>query len=153
MRASAGSNSAATVARELGEVDRLLPQLERAGLQAREVEQVDGELAQALDLLAQLLHEARALLLVEVLVLEQLDEPAEREDRRAQLVGGGGDEALAAPTRAGASWRCMSLKAIVSRPSSSSEGTGIGRENSPAAIASAGALEPDDRAARARGPR
>ena len=36
-----------------------------------------------------------ARLLVELLVGEQLEEAAEREDRRAQLVRGGGDEALA----------------------------------------------------------
>ena len=48
-----------------------------------------------LDLLAHLLEEAPARLLVELLVLEQLDEAAEREDRRAQLVRGGRDELLA----------------------------------------------------------
>ena len=37
----------------------------------------------------------RARLVVEVLVLQQLEEAAEREDRRAQLVRRGGDEALA----------------------------------------------------------
>ena len=47
------------------------------------------------DLLAQLGEELRARLGVEVLVLEQLEEPAEREDRRAQLVRRGRDEALA----------------------------------------------------------
>ena len=36
-----------------------------------------------------------ARLLVELLVLEQLDEAAEREERRAQLVRGGRDELLA----------------------------------------------------------
>ena len=81
--------------RQLAEVDLLGPQLERAGLEPREVEQVDRQLAQPLDLLADLVQEAPAGLGVEVLVLEQLDEAAEREDRRAQLVRGGRDELLA----------------------------------------------------------
>ena len=81
--------------RQLGQVDGLGAQLGGAGLDPREIQQVDGELAQALDLLADLGHEAGAVLLVDVVVLEQLDEAAEREDRRAQLVGGGGDERLA----------------------------------------------------------
>ena len=82
-------------ARQLAEVDLLGPQLERARLQPREVEQVDRQLAQPLDLLAHLIEEPPARLRVEVLVLEQLDEPAEREDRRAQLVRRGRDELLA----------------------------------------------------------
>ena len=43
---------------------------------------------QAVDLVAHLAEELMARLLVELLVLEQLDEPAEREERRAQLVRG-----------------------------------------------------------------
>ena len=43
---------------------------------------------------AQLRQELATRLLVELLVLDQLEEPAEREDRRAQLVRGDGDEAL-----------------------------------------------------------
>ena len=82
-------------ARQLAEVDLLGAELERAGLELREVEQVDRQLAQPLDLRAHLLEEAAAGLGIELLVLEQLDEPAEREDRRAQLVRGGGDELLA----------------------------------------------------------
>ena len=94
-RASAGSNSLVTASREHAEVGRLGAQLERAGLELRQVEQVGRELLQPLDLLAQLGEERLARLGVEVLVLEQLEEAAEREDRRAQLVRGGGDEALA----------------------------------------------------------
>ena len=78
---------------QVADVGRLGAQLERAGLQAREVEQLGRELAQTVDLLAQLVQEGGARLLVELLVLEQLQEAAEREDRRAQLVRGGGDEA------------------------------------------------------------
>src|SRR3954452_876254 len=78
---------------QVADVGRLGTQLERAGLQAREVQQLGRQLAQAGDLLAQLTQEGRARLLVELLVLEQLQEAAEREYRRAQLVGCGGDEA------------------------------------------------------------
>ena len=88
---------AGDLARELADVGRLRPQLERAGLQPREVEQLGGELAHAVDLAAQLVEELAPRLLVEVLVGQQLEEAAEREDRRAQLVRGGGDELLARP--------------------------------------------------------
>ncbi len=81
--------------RQLAEIDLLGPELERSGLQAREVEQVDRQLAEACDLVADLVEEAAARLGIELLVLEQLDEPAQREQRRAQLVGRGRDELLA----------------------------------------------------------
>ena len=87
------------LARELADVGRLRPQLERAGLQPREVEQLGGELAHPLHLAAQLVEELAPRLLVEVLVREQLEEAAEREDRRAQLVRGGRDELLARPVQ------------------------------------------------------
>src|SRR3954467_10814169 len=80
---------------QIAEVVRLGTKPKRAGLQAGEVQQLGRQLAQAIDLLAQLAQEGRARLLVELLVLEQLQEAAEREDRRAQLVRGGGDEAPA----------------------------------------------------------
>jgi hypothetical protein len=70
-------------------------ELDRPRLEAREVEQPGGKLAQAVDLLADVADELAAGLLVELLVLDQLEEAAEREDRRAELVRGGGDEALA----------------------------------------------------------
>ena len=54
---------------QLAEVDLLGTQLERAGLQPREVEQIDRQLAQALDLLLDLVQEAPARLGIEVLVL------------------------------------------------------------------------------------
>src|SRR5215212_3966961 len=78
---------------QVADVGRFGAQLERSRLQAREVQQLGRQLAQAVDLLAQLAQEGRARLLVELLVLEQLQEAAEREDRRAQLVRRGGDEA------------------------------------------------------------
>ena len=92
---------AGDVARQRREVGGLGAQLDGAGLQPREVEQVGGELAQARDLLADLRQEAIARLVVEVLVLQQLEEPAEGEDRRAQLVRGRGDEALAGRVQLG----------------------------------------------------
>ena len=82
-------------ARQLRQVDGLASQLDRAGVQARQVEQVDRELLQAGHLLAHRFDELVPRLVVEVLVLEQLHEAAEREDRRAQLVRCGGDEFLA----------------------------------------------------------
>src|SRR6185436_9494645 len=83
------------LARELTDVGRLRTQLQRAGLQPRQVEQLGRELAHALDLAAQLLEELAPGLVVEVLVGEQLEEAAEREDRRPQLVRRRGDELLA----------------------------------------------------------
>ena len=74
---------------------RLQLELERSGVEAREVEQVGRQLLEPVDLLAHRGQELRAGRLVDVLVLEQLDEAAEREDRRAQLVRGVGDELLA----------------------------------------------------------
>ena len=81
---------------QLAEVDLLGPQLERAGLEPRQVEQVDRQLAAAARTWSRTCSRKRAAGLgIEVLVLEQLDEPAEREDRRSQLVRGGRDELLA----------------------------------------------------------
>ena len=88
------------LARELSDVRRLGPQLERAGLQAGEVQQLGREVAHALDLAADLLEELAPGVVVELLVREQLEEAAEREDRRAQLVRGGRDELLARPVQA-----------------------------------------------------
>ena len=71
---------------ELADVDLLRAQLQRAGLELRQVQQVDRELAQALDLIPDLVEEPASGLRVEIVVLEQLDETSEREDRRAELV-------------------------------------------------------------------
>ena len=54
-----------------------------------------ASLRQPLDLRAHVVEELAARLLVELLVLEQLEEAAEREERRAQLVRGLRDELLA----------------------------------------------------------
>ena len=151
--ASVGSNSPDTERVSSPQVDLLGPQLERAGLELGQVEQVDRQLAQPLDLRLDLIQEAPAGLGVEVLVLEQLDEPAEREDRRAELVRGGGDELLARRARVWSSWRCISLKATASWPSSSVESTGIGCSKSPAATCSAASSRRLTRWARARATR
>ena len=79
--------------RQHAEVGRRRRQLDRSRLEAREVEQLGGELAEPVDLLAHLADELPPRLLVERLVLDQLEKAAEREDRRAQLVRGGRDEA------------------------------------------------------------
>ena len=73
----------------------------RPGVELGEVEQVGGQLRQALDLLAHRAHELGPLLRARVLLFEQLDEAAEAEDRRAQLVRGVGDELLAGAVELG----------------------------------------------------
>ena len=77
---------------ERDQVHALGRQVERAGVEPREIEQVGGQLLQPLHLLGDRLEELRARLVVELLVLQQLDEPAQREDRRAELVRRVGDE-------------------------------------------------------------
>ena len=71
------------------------------GVELGEVEEVGGQLRQPLDLLAHRAHELGPLLGARVLVLEQLDEAAEAEDRRPQLVRGVGDELLAGAVELG----------------------------------------------------
>ena len=79
----------------VGKHDLLVLDAEPAGVHAGEVEQVGGELRQAVDLLARRREEARPRLLVEVLVGHQLEEAREREERRAKLVRRVRDELLA----------------------------------------------------------
>ena len=78
-----------------GHVDRLVLHRHGVGVQPRQVEQVGGELGEAVHLLPHLLQERGPRLVVEILVVQQLHEPAQREQRRAQLVRGVGDELLA----------------------------------------------------------
>ena len=82
-------------ARDLGQPDLLALDPDPAGVHPREVEQVGGELRQAVDLAPRRGEELPAGLLVELLVREQLEEAGEREQRRAQLVRGIRDELLA----------------------------------------------------------
>ena len=89
-RNSAPSSSASSPRSIVSVVDR-----QPAGVEPREVEQVGRELRQAVDLLAHLREELVARRLVEPRVVEQLEEAAEREERRAQLVRGVGDELAA----------------------------------------------------------
>src|SRR5712691_3348685 len=73
-------------------VDGITLYAEAAGIEAGEVEQIRRELRQPLDLLAHGRHELRLRLRIELLVRHQLEEAAEREERRPQLVGSVGDE-------------------------------------------------------------
>ena len=74
------------------EIDRLAFDAQPPRIGAREVEQLRRELRQAIDLLAHRREELAAGRLVELLVAEQLEEAAEGEDRRAELVRGVRDE-------------------------------------------------------------
>ena len=78
--------------REHADVGRCGLEIDRARFEPREVEQTCCELAEPRDLLAYLSDELAPGLLVELLVLDQLEKAAEREDRRAQLVRGDRDE-------------------------------------------------------------
>ena len=140
-----GVNSAATLRASSPTSVGSGAQLERPGLEPGEVEQVGGQLAAGASTCSRIWREELApRLLVEVLVLEQLEEAAEREDRRAQLVRGGGDEALARVS----SSRELALH-LVERRGELAElvvgvDAGIGREKSPAATRRGGPLEPLD---------
>ena len=72
--------------RDLAEVDGLVLDVHPARVEPGEIEQVGGELRQPVDLLAHRLEELLPRRLVDVLVRHQLEEAAEREERRAQLV-------------------------------------------------------------------
>ena len=93
--ASAGVNSLTMLRASSDRSTGSAVQLHRAGVEAGQVEQVHRQLLQARHLLAHRLEELAPGVLVELLVLEQLHEAGEREDRRAQLVRGRGDELLA----------------------------------------------------------
>jgi hypothetical protein len=97
--------------RQRHQVDALGAELQRAGVEPREVEQVHGQLLKPLDLLAHGLEELPSGLLVQVLVLEELNEATQREDRRAQLVRGRGHEGLARHVQL-----AQSLLHLVERP-------------------------------------
>ena len=90
-----GRTRSATRRARSPQVDPLGVDLERVGVELREVEQVGGQLREPVDLLAHRAHELGPRRGVGLVLVEQLDEPAEREDRRAQLVRGVGDELLA----------------------------------------------------------
>ena len=72
--------------RDLVERHDVALQVEVAGVEAGEVEQLGRELLEPQHLLAHRLQELEPRLLVEILVVEQLEEAPEREHRRAQLV-------------------------------------------------------------------
>ena len=106
--------------------------LDRVGVELGEVEEIGGQLGQPRDLLAHRPDELRARGRVRLLLVEQLDEAAQREDRRAQLVRGVRDEL---PPRAVQPREalCISLRAAASWPTSSLPSSGIGVEKSPSA--------------------
>ena len=88
-------DSAKLVRQDLGErreIDVLLLDLQPAGVEPRKVEQVRGQLRQARNLLPHRRHELALRLRVEILVGHQLQETAEGEERRAELVRGVRDE-------------------------------------------------------------
>ncbi len=87
-----GASSSRDLGRELGQVDGLLRHGEPAGVDPREVEQIGRELRQPRHLLAHLRDELVAGGRVDRRVVQQLEEAAEREERRAELVRGIRDE-------------------------------------------------------------
>ena len=77
---------------EIDEVEPLALDGQTAGIETGEVEQLRGELGQAVDLLAHGGHELGLGLWIQLLVGHQLEEAAEGEKRCAQLVRRVGDE-------------------------------------------------------------
>jgi hypothetical protein len=73
-------------ARHRGQLEGLALDSQAPRIEPRQVEQIGGELLEPLHLLAHRVEELVARLLVEVLVPEELEEPAEREERRPELV-------------------------------------------------------------------
>ena len=92
---------AGRLAGEIAEVDAARRHHHRPRVELGEVEQIGGQLGQPLDLLAHRAHELFPLGRARVVLLEQLDEAAEAEDRRAQLVRGIGDELFAGDVELG----------------------------------------------------
>src|SRR5205823_8056936 len=74
------------VLRDLPEGDRLVLEAHWPRVEPREVEQIGGELREALDLLGHRGEKLASRLLVEILVSQQLEEAAEGEDGRPELV-------------------------------------------------------------------
>ena len=77
---------------EAREIDGLRLDVQSAGVELGQVEQIVGELRQPTDLARHGVEELASCRLVEVFVLQQLEEAAEREERCPQLVRGVGDE-------------------------------------------------------------
>ena len=82
-------------ARGVGEIDLALHELDLPCVEPGEVEQVGREPRQTRHLRARLVEELPPLVGIELLVGHQLEEPAEREERRPQLVRRVGDELAA----------------------------------------------------------
>ena len=90
-----GVNSAVSSAASPAEVDGLGHRRQPPRVEPGQVEQVGGELREPRHLLAHRGEELLARRRVEPRLLEQLEEAAEREERRSQLVRGVGDELAA----------------------------------------------------------
>ena len=86
LRAGDGLELTADRTGQDAEIELLALELNPAGVQAREIEQIGRELRQPRHLLAGGAEELLPRRLVELLVVEQLEEAPEREDRRPQLV-------------------------------------------------------------------
>ena len=86
---------------DLGEPHLLALDPDPARIHPGEVEQVGGEVRQPVDLAPRRREELAAGALVEILVVEQLEEAGDREERRPQLVGGVRDELLAGAVELG----------------------------------------------------
>ena len=89
------ANSSTTVSATSARSTGLASTVQLPRVRAREVEQLGRELRQPVDLLAHRRQELGARLVVQLLVGQQLEEAAEREQRRAQLVRRVGDELAA----------------------------------------------------------
>ena len=81
--------------RDVREIDGITVDTEAPCVEPGEVEQLAGELGQAVDLLPHPAQELALGRIVEILVQEQLQMAAEREERGSQLMGGVGDELAA----------------------------------------------------------
>ncbi len=81
-----GGELLAEILSDRPELDGLELEPHRTGIEPGEVEQVGRELREPLDLLGHRLEELASGGLVELLVAEELEKAAERENRRAELV-------------------------------------------------------------------
>ena len=88
-------------ARGRGEVEADRLDLELSRVEAREVEEIRRQPRQPVDLVSHLGEEVAAHGRIHRLVAEELDEPAEREERRPELVRGVGDELAPGPVEDG----------------------------------------------------
>jgi hypothetical protein len=89
--ATARNSSCRSVA-SVAKVDRAPLDVHPARIQARQVEEILGQALEPVDLLAHRLEELASGRLVQLLVGHELEEAAQREERRSQLVRSVADE-------------------------------------------------------------